>query len=64
MALLDEIEAFLRSTGMSATAFGKEVAKDPRFVHDLRKGRDPKMSTAESVRDWIARYSAPTADAA
>ncbi len=53
MALLPEIEAFLKATGMSATAFGIEVLKDPPFVQQLRNGRDPKLSTAEKCREFM-----------
>ena len=68
MALLDEIEAFLKATGMSATAFGVEVLNDPPFVQQLRNGRDPKMSTAEKCRgfmcDRIAALDAPASERA
>lgn len=63
MTLLDEIEAFLKATGMSATAFGTKVLNDPPFVQQLRDGRDPKMSTAEKVRSFIAGYSPEAAEA-
>ena len=39
--LLAIIERFLRDTGMPATRFGREAVKDPRFVLDLRLGREP-----------------------
>lgn len=67
MALLNEIEAFLASTGMSATAFGTKVLNDPPFVQQLRAGRDPKMSTAERVRQFIADFvlnAGPASEAA
>ena len=53
MTLLDEIEAFLLATGMSATAFGARALNDPPFVQQLRTGRDIKMSTAEKVRKFM-----------
>jgi aspartate carbamoyltransferase catalytic subunit len=56
MALIQEIEAFLASSGMSATAFGTKVLNDPPFVQQLRAGRDPKMSTADRVRQFIADF--------
>jgi len=39
------VERFLRESGMSATSFGRAVAKDPRLVHDMRRGREfgPRM---------------------
>lgn len=55
MTLLQEIEAFLNRTGMSATAFGAKALNDPPFVQQLRDGRDPKMSTVDRIRDFMAR---------
>ena len=37
--LLTRIEAYLRRTGIPPTRFGRDVARDPRLVHDLRRGR-------------------------
>ena len=37
--LLTRVETYLRRTGMPPTRFGREAARDPRFVHDLRRGR-------------------------
>ena len=44
--ILRQIEMFLRRSGMSATEFGRRAARDPRLVHDLRKGREtgPRMN--------------------
>lgn len=46
MHLLTRIERHLRRTGLSATRFGREAAGDPRFVFDLRNGRNvgPKVT--------------------
>lgn len=41
MSSLRNIELFLRRTGMAATRFGRESVRDPRLVHDLRRGREP-----------------------
>lgn len=49
--LLAKIERFLSSTGMSAAAFGKLVMKDPRFVYQLRKGRELRRKTIERVTE-------------
>ena len=35
------IEQFLRDTEMPATRFGRLAVRDPRFVLDLRMGRQP-----------------------
>ncbi|UVO52743.1 hypothetical protein [Sphingomonas sp. SUN039] len=37
--LLTLVETHLRRTGTPPTRFGREAARDPRFVHDLRRGR-------------------------
>lgn len=36
-----KIEQFLRETGMPPTVFGRWALRDPRFVFDLRMGREP-----------------------
>lgn len=54
MTLIEEIEAFLSEQGMSATAFGQKALNDPPFVQQLRGGRDPKLSTAERCREFMA----------
>lgn len=56
MTLLQKIEAFLKATGMSATAFGIKALNDPPFVQQLRDGRDPKMSTAQRCEEFMASY--------
>ncbi len=40
MHLLSRIEAHLRRTGLTPTRFGRDAVRDPRFVHDLRRGRE------------------------
>lgn len=42
---------------MSETAFGTNALNDPPFVLQLRRGRDPKMSTVERVRAFMAKHS-------
>ncbi|MBS0503939.1 MAG: hypothetical protein JSS55_09105 [Proteobacteria bacterium] len=39
--MLLEIERFLKARAMAPTLFGRLVARDPRLVHDLRRGREP-----------------------
>jgi 2,4-dienoyl-CoA reductase-like NADH-dependent reductase (Old Yellow Enzyme family) len=50
MALLREIERFLRETNMPMTRFGRLAVHDPRFVQDLRNGREPGPETVKKVR--------------
>jgi hypothetical protein len=42
---------------MSKTQFGKVVMSDPRFVHDLVKGRNVTMATYKRVQDWLDAQS-------
>jgi hypothetical protein len=51
--LLREVERFLRQNGTPATRFGREAMGDPRFVFDLRNGRDPRPETVERVRAYL-----------
>jgi hypothetical protein len=41
MHLLRTIERFLKDTDMPPTRFGREAARDPRLVLDMRNGREP-----------------------
>ena len=50
---LHDIEAFLKATKMSASAFGVEAMKDPNFVTDLRDGRKPTLGVVDKVYDFI-----------
>ena len=38
---------------MAATRFGRDAVGDPRFVFDLRKGREPRPETEHRVRRYI-----------
>jgi 2,4-dienoyl-CoA reductase-like NADH-dependent reductase (Old Yellow Enzyme family) len=53
MHLLREIEKHLRRTGTPPTAFGRAVVKDPRFVFDLRNGREPREKTVRLVQAYL-----------
>ena len=48
-----EVEKFLRRTGMPPTKFGRLAVNDPRFVLDLRMGREPRSHTATRVINFI-----------
>lgn len=60
--LLTEIEAYCAAQSMSVTRFGIRAVGGPRFVHDLRQGRECRRRTLEVVRRFIA--SGPTPEAA
>lgn len=51
--LLREIEIFLRSSGVPAARFGRNAVNDPRFVFDLRRGREPRPQTVARVVDYL-----------
>ncbi len=51
--LLSEIEQFLAETGMHETTFGARALNDLALVSNLRKGRRPRMDTAEKVRKFM-----------
>lgn len=51
--LLREVERFLRLKDTPPTKFGREAMGDPRFVFDLRNGRDPRPRTIERVRAYL-----------
>jgi hypothetical protein len=56
--LLIRIDRYLRHTGTPRTRFGREVARDPRLIDDLRGGRAlradlaGKVDTFLSARGW------------
>jgi hypothetical protein len=51
--LLREVENFLRRREVAPTRFGRDVVGDPRFVFDLRNGREPRPQTVERVRAYL-----------
>lgn len=54
--LIREIEKFLRHTGMPATKFGRLAVKDPRLVHDLRNGREPRAPMERRVEHFMNNF--------
>lgn len=53
MSLLRMIEIHLRHTGIAHSRFGRQVMGDPRFVHDLRNGRRPRIGTETRIRNYL-----------
>ncbi|PAL24531.1 hypothetical protein [Sphingopyxis sp. GW247-27LB] len=39
--LLRRVSAFLNEAEMPPSLFGREAVRDPQFVFDLRRGRNP-----------------------
>ncbi|HEX8447425.1 MAG TPA: hypothetical protein VF649_12535 [Sphingomonas sp.] len=64
MHLLSTIERYLRRTGLPPTRFGREAVGDPRFVMDLRRGREPRPCTIDRVVAYIAAHDPAAQDAA
>jgi hypothetical protein len=51
--ILREVEKFLRANNTPAARFGREAMGDPRFVFDLRRGREPRPSTVQRVKAFL-----------
>jgi hypothetical protein len=54
MSLLITINRFCLATRMSPSKFGRLAVNDPRLVHDLRMGRQPRRKMVERVERFIA----------
>lgn len=55
--MLRRIEVFLRESGMTPTRFGREVARDPRLVFDLRRGRELGPRLIARIDAWLSAQS-------
>jgi hypothetical protein len=51
-----QIERFLIRYNYPATKFGREVANDPRLVHDMRRGRELRRSMVARAELFMACY--------
>ena len=58
MSLLPVVERHLRAHSVPPSRFGRLVTGDPRFVFDLRRGREPRATTQARVLAHIARTEA------
>ena len=58
MTLLERIENHLKDNDISATTFGREAVGDPRFVLDLRKGRNPRCKTVARLEAYLEECGA------
>ena len=54
--LIRTIEKILREHQMPATKFGRLAANDPRFVLDLRMGREPRVPLTKRVEHFMNKY--------
>ena len=53
--LLRDIEAFLKETRMSATAFGRDAVSDRALMSDLKAGRDLRSATIDRIRAFMRK---------
>ena len=58
MPLLRKIEIFLNETKMPWTKFGRLSVRDPRFVEDLRNGRQPGKTVSDRVESFMNLWRA------
>lgn len=56
--LLRRIERYLRLSGTAPTRFGIDSVRDPRFVFDLRLGRQPGDALERRVQSYLDRSEA------
>lgn len=61
--LIMTIERFLKQTQMPATKFGRMTVRDPRFVLDLRAGREPGAAVRYRIEHFMNKYRADIAAA-
>jgi hypothetical protein len=59
MSVHRRIEKFLRTTAMPPSTFGRRALGDPRFVHDLRRGREMRGPTIAKVDAFLAAQNEP-----
>lgn len=60
MSTLRSIETFLRRHGMAPTRFGRDAARDPRLVFDLRLGREPSARMQRRLEHFMNKYEGKT----
>ncbi|MCG2840369.1 hypothetical protein L6Q21_05170 [Sandaracinobacter sp. RS1-74] len=54
MSLLHAIEICLKLTNIPPSRFGRDSVRDPRLVHDLRRGRQPGPRMERRVRAHLS----------
>lgn len=50
---LQTVLDFCETTEMPITTLGRLAVNDPRFVHDLKNGRDPSTRVKDKVLDFM-----------
>lgn len=54
MSLQNRIEIYLKANQITPTRFGRIVCKDPRFVYDLRNGRQIGHKLESRINSFLA----------
>ncbi len=62
--LIRSVEKFLRAYDMPPTKFGRLAAHDPRFVLDLRLGREPRGATEARIIGFMQGFEAARCESA
>jgi predicted transcriptional regulator len=52
----EQVETFIAAHGFKPTEFGRQALGDPSFVMTLRRGRSPRLATAERVLSFMADF--------
>ena len=63
MLLQRRIEHFLRRSGMRPARFGRNAVSDPRFVFDLRRGRELRPMTVQRIKAYLDEQESALAEA-
>lgn len=58
MMILGKIDRFLKATSIAPTRFGRDAVRDPRLVHDLRRGREPGARMIARIEAFIDKQAA------
>ena len=54
--LVYRVDRFLKDSGMAPTLFGRLAVRDPRFVGDLRNGREPGSRVSRNVEHFMNKW--------
>jgi homoserine dehydrogenase len=53
---IKSVEDFLAKHDWTATRFGREMVSDPRFVFQLREGREPRSAVRNRISEKMAAF--------
>jgi hypothetical protein len=57
-ALIAEIDASRKRSGMTTSGFGRMAIGDPNFYGDLKDGRMPSLKLIDRVREFMQAQEA------